>query len=146
MTPTEVRDAINAFNKENGLKDGLRIVIMSHTSDGNPLHAAVYPNGVLGERALGVDGDDWATILEEVRTKWAEHSSIHRTRRIRDMALAIIRISAEQGGCTDAALRVDGGFTETEIRALGSEACADADQIAGNGPFSIFTIAGANAA
>lgn len=146
MTPTEIRDAIDAFNKEHGLRDGLQIAIMNGCSYALPLYASVYPDGILKGCALSVYGDDWATILEEVRTKWAEHSSVHRARRIRDMALAIIRISAEQGGCTDAALRVDGGFTETEIRSLGSEACADADKIASNGPFSIFAIAGANAA
>lgn len=144
MTPTEVRDAINAFNTEHTMPGGLDIFFSNNHK--GPLAASIYPDGVTKPCALRVYGDDWATLLDAVRAKWAEHSSIHRTRRIREMALAIIRITAEQGTCTDAALRGDGGFTDAEVSALGSEACADADAIAANGPFSIFTIAGANAA
>jgi len=60
------------------------------------------------------------------------------------MALAIIRITADTGGCSDAALRAD-GFDDAEIARLGGDAVGTADAVASNGPFSIVAVAQSNA-
>jgi hypothetical protein len=55
------------------------------------------------------------------------------------MALRIITITADQGACTDSALRMTGDFTDAEIAAYGAAACEEANRMADAGPFSITT-------
>ena len=92
-----------------------------------------------------VFADDWQELTLRLRTKWAEFSVTHRARRIREMALKIIEITAAKGECADSDLRA-ADFSDDEIKSLGSEAIGDANKIAANGPFKIRVRRGANAA
>jgi hypothetical protein len=64
--------------------------------------------------------------------------------RIKSLTLAIIEITADQGQCTEAALRV-AGFSQAEIEAYGTDACAMADYYGSKGPYSVVSVPVANA-
>src|SRR3546814_3527460 len=115
---------------------------------GKMFTAALYPDGIGAGRSrnrLAAKADTLEDLLARLRALWNEAGARHRAARIRSMALAIIRITAEQGTCTDAALRA-GDFTAEEVARYGADAGEAADEIASNGPFSIVSIAGPNAA
>lgn len=148
MTPLEFRAASRALAKEIGSK----AEISSHFSDycDEPLSALVYPRGSFGngrvhDASFTVRAFSFEDLLNGVRAKWIEYAEAHRQRSIREMALEIIRITAEHGECTDAQLRGSTKFSHAEIGLYGEAACADANDIAGRGPFSIVTMGGANA-
>lgn len=106
------------------------------------LYASVYPNGILGKVSLRGGGDTYRELLADCEAKWAAHIDLHASNVIREMALAIITITADQGECTDAALRAK--FDATDVTRYGDRACEQASATASNGPFSIVKLAGAN--
>lgn len=145
MTPTEARAAFLAFEREVGPNADVMMSFNRHSDSTRALHVSVYPSGIAkDDLSFRVDADDWDELLAAVRAKWDEHKDRHRSQTIRKMALEIIRITADLGECTDAALR--DRFNAGEIRAYGKDACADANTIAGKGPFTIKAMKGANAA
>ena len=103
------------------------------------IYARGIGNGHADIRVRSEPGDTFATLLARAEAAWDEHSGQYRRELIRRMALAIIEITASQGRCSDAALRMR--FSRDDIAALGSEAVADANSIAANGPFDIATAA-----
>lgn len=110
------------------------------------VHVMLYPDGLCHNRGyVSADADTFEELLAAIKALWAESADRYHAERVRKMALAIIRITAEQGICTDAALRA-GEFSDSELKRYAEEAIADANEIASNGPFSIARIAGANAA
>ncbi len=86
----------------------------------------------------------WAEASAELLHQWEAQRANHRSVKLRKMAVEIIQITADQGECTDRALRLN--FDQAEIDAFGPDAAALATEMAGNGPFSIVTTAKANAA
>lgn len=145
MTDISIREYVEATTQLQA-KIGLfaRITASLH-EDAPLLWATVYPRGLGKDPAFYVRGDTFAETLQALKDKWAEFEADHKARTIRKMALAIIRITAELGECTDAALRNCGEFDVGQIKQYGAQACADADDIAGRGPFSILIMGGANA-
>ena len=142
MTAPEYRDSIAALLRSIGLKDQIWTFI---NANGPLFKATLYSRGVgYGDAEFEVTGDTFAELYKSMADKWAGHGEIHRARTIRKMALAIIRITAELGECTDAALRNCGEFDIAQVKAYGEQACADANDIAGKGPFSIVAVGGAN--
>lgn len=105
---------------------------------------AVYPKGVTRNQAFMVFADDLSALLDKALAKWAEHAAEYRRQMVRKMALAVIRITAECGQCTDAALRQQ--FAEEDVEALSADAVTDANTIAGNGPFSVVALPRGNGA
>lgn len=87
-------------------------------------------------------GNTYRELLAATREGWAEHSNLHAANTIREMALAIIAITADQGECTDAALRAK--FDAADVTRFGERACEQATEMASNGPFSIVKLSGAN--
>jgi hypothetical protein len=122
-------------------------VFTSVNDSGKCFRARLYANGICGSTDMdfSVEGDTLAELLCKLQEKWAQYSATHRARTTRKMALAIIRLTAELGECTDAALRNCGEFDHTQVTDLGEAACNDANEIAGKGPFTIVAIGGANA-
>ena len=110
-----------------------------------PLTVILNPSSALEDDRISFQAADFDEAVETANIKWAEYSEKHGLRMVREMALAIIRITAEQGECTNAALRSD-KFSNEDVIKFGERACIDATKIANNGPFSIVTLAGANAA
>lgn len=149
MTPSQLKTAILALQKEIGPRAEIYVSLntASWRSDEGSLFASVYPRGLSSseEMAFQVSADEGEDLLKKLRDGWAQHSARHRAELIRKMALRIINITAENGECTDAALRGE-VFTEADVRLYGDDACEEANRIAARGPFSIITIRGANAA
>lgn len=146
MTLAEFRKGYLALARE----IGPRAEIYPSFNDSGPiLGASVYPLGITSGRRdieFRVHGETLSELLNALTVKWAEHSETYKRRTIRKMALAIIRTTADLGECTDAALRNCGDFDPGQIALFGQQACADANDIAGRGPFSIITKGGANGA
>lgn len=145
MTPTEIRDELVAFAEEIGPRAYVGLDIDTHNRRG-PVAGCIYPEGIAGsvDRIGGFHGDDFREVIDAMRAEWSSRVTQHRAARIKSMALSIIEITADQGQCTEAALRV-AGFSQSEIEAHGADACATADHYGSKGPFSIVTIPGANA-
>lgn len=143
MTPKEIQAEIIQVMKDVGPRSRLFVSINEYSSEGS-IYAALYPDGMTRDSAFSIYADEWAEMFVAVRARWAAMSAEYRKKTIRKIALEIIRRTAEEGVCTDAALR--GEFTDSEVETFGAEAVEDANQIASNGPFSITKLAGANAA
>lgn len=144
MTPMEAMDAFNALRKTIGPKADISVFLGSDTygKDKNALCSRIYPKGVGSGSICQAHADDFQELYDNTVQAWADHSSEFRRRLIRSMALEIISITAEQGSCSDAALRAD-KFSAEDVRKYGAEACAEANDIAGRGPFEIVTLAAA---
>lgn len=142
-TLREIRDDFLAFAKSCSPKCE---VFASLSTYGGPgvVTAQFYPSGMIGHTSFHFEADDWIDLKAQMVAKWAEHSDTHATNLIRNMALQIISITADQGECTDAALR-GAKFEAADVAFYGERACAEAERIASCGPFSIVTTSGANA-
>lgn len=104
-----------------------------------PLSLAMYPEGITQRRRIEVESDNWENLFALAQERWAEASGEHERQLIREMALEIIRITADMGACSDAALRAS-KFSHEDVVRYGERACSDANDIAGKGPFSITPI------
>ena len=145
MTPIEIRDECRKLN-EVGTRAHVYLNVSEDNDDDQLVYAAVYPTGLGHSPPFSIYAKEWDEVFSLLRAKWETKSDKYRLDTIRKMALAIIRLTAENGECTDAALRTD-GFSQEELARYGADAVVDADDIAGNGPFSIQSItAGVNAA
>lgn len=144
MTPQEIQTAARLLQSEIGPKAQ---AFANVAEVDPPVRISIYPSGILDRArdSFSVYADDWQEGFDLARARWSDMSQEFDRRAVRSMALAIIRITADMGACSDAALRAD-GFAQAEIDRHGAAACADADAIAGNGPFAINVIASANAA
>lgn len=144
ISTAEYRKAIRALKARVGLKCDAYTYI---ETEGLAYSVSLYPNGIGGRNDgyLNKRSDTLAGALKDIGDAWTEYEAKHKTATIRKMALAVIRITAELGECTDAALRNCGEFDHNHIKAYGEQACADANDIAGRGPFSIIVKGGANA-
>lgn len=150
MTPTEFRNAMFTLQRTIGPKAQ---VFLSMSADeyadrkAQPLHISIYPFG-LGSNNERMETGYFATFDElhaDMLSTWSRYEIIHRQRLIKRMALAIIRIQDDQGECNTAALRI-AGFEANEITTHGEAACAEANAIAGKGPFLIRAVAKSNGA
>ena len=146
MTPREIKDALSEIAEAIGATAYVSADITARNG-GKPLSGCIYPNGVCKpEGNMRISADDWPELFDALWDAWAEHEVDHRRRATNKMALEIIRITDEQGECTDAALRGAWTFTDADVARFGSDACAKADEMAGRGPFKIIAMRGANAA
>lgn len=146
MTPQEAIAEFKSFTKEIGPKADIGISLnLDGFPDRGVFLISIWADGLLAGATFRLTADTLDELLLKARAKWAEFKAEHRVSRIREMALEIIRITAEHGVCTDAALRA-GKFSDAEVTDLGPDACTDATEIASNGPFSITPLAKANAA
>lgn len=142
LTHAEAREAFLGFAKTVGSKCQV-FVRLNHSADGPLLTAVIYPKSI-GSNAVQLDikGETYRELLAVCEAKWAEHSDLHAVNVIRELALAIIAITADLGECTDAALRAK--FDAADVTRYGDRACEQATAMASNGPFSIVKLAGAN--
>lgn len=144
MTPVEYFDAINVFAKTIGPEAEIFTSISNNRRYGKDhdgvISAAIYTRGIAASRfAIEIFADDFETVLARAKDRWAEHAAEHRRQTVRKMALEIIRITADIGACSEAALRIT--FSAEHIALYGAEACADANEMAGKGPFAIVRMA-----
>lgn len=131
MTPQEIHDDLKALCAEIGPKATAHVGL----SGTYTLHCSVQPDGYNGKVRLAADVKDWADIIPALRAAWEEHRDLHASNTIRGMALAVIRLTAEHGECTDQALRVE--FTQQDIDRYGEQSADLATEMGGKGPFKI---------
>ena len=143
MTPREIRDKANEMAKNIGERAK---VYVGFSDRGLPITGSVYTNYPTSSPVVRAEAEDWSEIFSLLQEAWAAHHDEHCRRMTKKMALRIIEITDDQGECTDSALRGIWDFTDADVQEFGPGACAKADEMAGRGPFSITTIAGANAA
>lgn len=111
--------------------------------DGSKMRAILRPLGWHDKREVPASGNTFRELVDNLRAAWAEASDSHEAQTVREMALEIIRITADLGACTDAALRQK--FPAQDVTRYSERACEEANDIAGRGPFSIVTMGGSNA-
>ena len=143
MEAALIKKTLTDFAKNVGPRAYVSLTIAPGAGENVAIY--VYPDGITRDCAMCARANDWTGVLTAMREQWAARSDEHRRKTIRKMALEIIRITAELGECTDAALRA-GEFTPDEVVQFGEEAIADANTVASNGPFAIVSVANANAA
>ena len=141
LTLSEARDAFMAFKARVSSKCSCDPRI--ETSGPHLVTAYFQPEGY-GPNApfFTMKADTLRDLLAACEAKWSEYSDQHGVNVTREMALAIICITADLGECTDAALRAK--FDAADIARYGDRACAQATEMAGLGPFSIVKLSGAN--
>lgn len=144
MNVQEIQKAVTALAGKVGPKSAVYFSI-----DLNGIGGRLYTKGIgqdpddINAFTVRASGDDPAVIIAELETKWLAERESRAGRAIEQMALSIIRLTAEFGECTDAALRAEYGPLVAEL----SEAATErANSMAANGPFSVTITAAANAA
>lgn len=145
MTPTEIRDRCKTMAETVGKKGRVAVTInVEDYATKEPLTASLYTMWPARyEPDVAVHGSDWTTLFVDLQLKWDGFQTEYRARVTQEMGLEIIRMTAERGSCTDGNLRVK--FRPEDVKNLGAAACAAADKMASNGPFTIATTSGANA-
>jgi hypothetical protein len=144
MTPVEIRNSLNDLCRGIGPKATGSVYLHDSSSDARPVYASLHPyGGFKSEGYVAVYGTTFEEALDRLRAEWVKQSDLYREETTKKLALAIIRITAEHGACTDAALRQD--FDAGVLKRWGADACALADDMAGRGPFAIQETTGANA-
>lgn len=131
MTPTELHEGLKALCAEIGSKCEAHIV-MSGTYMPS---ATVEPQGILGKVRLTVKVQDWSEIIPALTVAWEEHRDLHEANIIREMAMAIIRITMDRDECRDADLRCD--FDRQDVGRYADRAAALATEMGGKGPFIV---------
>lgn len=141
MSPAEGRVAFEAFAAEIGSRADT-FVSLSRSAAGPALGCSLYPHGIGDKWIIRAEANDFAELLEAIREAWANNSEAHALKIVREMALAIIDLTDQIGECTDASLRAR--FDAADVTRYAAHAVAAANEMAGNGPFSIVALAGAN--
>lgn len=141
MTPKEARAAMRKLESMVGAGHRISIHLVTHGEV--PLTGSVYRNSGNYNAVVDANADTFDDLIPRLEAMWIEYLSSSRATRIKGMALAIIKITDEQGACNEAALRI-AQFSREEIADLGAEAATKANTMAANGPFSIERSANAN--
>lgn len=145
MTPKQFQTEITSIAREMGTRADIFASISIYSYRKHPISTQVYVQGMGHGMTFSVDGDDFEEVIPAIRLKWDEHRAEHERQFIRKIAIKIIEITALVGECTDAALR-NAQFSDDEIARYGERACADANDIAGRGPFTLRKLGAGNGA
>lgn len=141
LTHAEALTAFRALAREIGPKCEIFPGLNVYSTEG-ALYTSVRADGLLGKAHFSVTADSYRETIQKIEAEWASKADTHAAKTVREMALAIISITADVGECTDAALRAQ--FDAADVIRYGKRACDEATEIAGLGPFSITTLGGAN--
>jgi len=144
MTPIEARDAVIALRRRVGPKADAMVSLNTDSYSTNLLSLALWPDGYGRPLAFRIEADTFDELIKLANQAWEERQVEYHAKITRAMALEIIRLTADHGECTDAALRAT--YSVEDVARYGKEAIEDANKIASNGPFSIAILRGANAA
>lgn len=103
LTHAEAAAAFLALSKTVGSACQVYVHLSSSLA-GPALDAEIYTKGIArsGGATLSVRGNSYRELLAACEAKWAEHSDLHGSNVIRELALAIIAITADQGECSAA--------------------------------------------
>lgn len=145
MLPQEIRAKLQELKKILPRGAYVGASIYETNAPDKCAHVCAYPNGISASLSIVGEAATWEEAFNELHAKIIEQAAQRRAERIRKLALAIIDLTDSHNEATDSSLR-QCGFSDTELKDLGSEACALADQMAGRGPFAIEFRAGSNGA
>jgi hypothetical protein len=143
MNPLQIQAELRKLKSTMGPRADVYCGVEANYS--KPLSLSAYPSGLCNGTALRVEAHDWPELFILANEKWAERNAEFHARMVTEIALQIIRLTAEFGECTEAALRGD-KYSQEDLLRWGTEASAKANEMASNGPFSIIPSAKANAA
>ena len=108
-TPMTAAEAVKAFDKlalKIGTKARWSVYLRDFRNDAS-LSASFYPSESYSLGAIfSVSAETFEDLLAKSQAAWAEHSEQHTRDKIRNMALAFIRLTDEYGSCSDQMLRV----------------------------------------
>ena len=146
MTPNELRTACIELAAKVGHPKAYVSANISCESSG---YVSIYTRGICAERgdvsafSVSASGADWPAMFADAEAKWRVESEKRNGRLVEEMAIEIIRLTAEFGQSSDAALRAKYGPL---VATLSDAAVSRANEMAANGPFSVVRLAAANAA
>jgi len=134
LTLTEARERMKALRATVGPKAD---VYCRLNEGGELITVTVCPFGIVGQggATLHGKGNTLREAFDAAEAEWAARRSTYVAATIKKMALAIIEITQDIGECSTAALRAT--FSPDEIEAHSADALNLANEMAGNGPFSI---------
>lgn len=136
----DVRAALQALKNLVGSK---AYVSLTMSAGEQVCRCQLYPKDILGKEQIFTSGDDWLSAIQAAANEWAKRADLHAETTTREMALAIIRITAENGGCTDAQLR-GAYFEASDVVRYCDAAVERANEMAAGAPFSVTATLGAN--
>jgi hypothetical protein len=142
MTPLQVKGELLAFQGVMGPKAEIFASIDLRYS--KTISISGYPQGICKSCAFRIEADDWPEAIDLAKAEWAKSAERFQLRMVAEMALEIIKVTADLGQCTDAALCGE-KWTREDVARYGAEACVKANEMAANGPFSIAPADKANA-
>lgn len=137
---SEIRSALAGIAAEAGSEAWIYASV-NPARDGAFVRATLYPGGITSRHVIVGSGMCFGSAIADLRSKWELDKVKVERNLIRKMALAIIEITTDQGGCSDAALR-GAGFAQPQITRLGQQACEEASRLAAGGPFAIIATGG----
>jgi hypothetical protein len=141
MTPTEIKDALKLLNGRVGPGCYVDVTITGASYDKTVIAGTILQHGGKSSRVVA---DDWQEVIRLMTEAVVNGRDAFQAALIKNMALAIIRLTDEHGECTDSMLRSE--FDAGDVTAFLDRALERADAMAGNGPFSVRRVAGSNAA
>lgn len=145
MNNNDVRAASFALAQEVGPNAEVYPSFSIHGHQSEALTLAIYPNGVCKEPRFEIYADDLDTLFARGKAECEARGDEFAKKLVRQMALRVIELTADFGSCSVSQLR-GAQFSDEQVKFYGAMACAEADQIASNGPFAIIEERGANAA
>lgn len=145
MTPAQIHAALKEIAAPFGPKaDASAVVRISRWGEYASAECALWPDGIGGSsRRIAVEAPSFAEGLDKLRAAIAEEMASLEAAAVHKMAMCILESADDHGRVSEAALRMVA--SPAEIARLGTRAVERANTLAGRGPFSIATVAGANA-
>lgn len=141
MDIIEFRAGLKAIKDESGS----RADVYAHIDIDSPgLTASIYPFGIGRDAAVRVEASDFDECIAKLQIEWTKVREETDRRHTRLLAVAIIELTADQGECTEPALR-GRGFSQVDIDRLGAKAAEEATRLSTLGPFTILKTGGRNA-
>lgn len=128
MTWQEVRDSLKGLHERVG---GYPNITLDVTPDGLRGYVRIGADGKL------IRGESLSAVVDGIAAETEKQLLERDAKIIRDMAVAIIRITADIGYCNAAALTVDRQFSPEAVKRHGAAACDEANRMAEAGPFEI---------
>lgn len=142
MSPKEI---VAEMARIEQLLGGPPATVYVHVGRGDhPLSATCYMSGIASrdERRFGAVAHEWDELFENIKIAWRSYEATYVFETVRKIALEIIKITAERGECSEAAIRACRDLSPEQIDAFIDRAVDDANAIASNGPFSVIRVAG----
>lgn len=135
MTADEVMAALTEIARQIGPKTEFALTIMRRYG-GNDVLLTAYVNGMASPGYLHFEGATFQEAIAKSRA-WADtFIAERRAIVIREMALAIIDLTDQNGVVTTKAL-AERNFCEADIRELATAACLRASEMANLRPFVV---------